>query len=56
MRSEDEIKERIKDLTKVIDEELDTGTNDPVRQWAALKTTHAARRTLEWVLKDWEVS
>lgn len=51
MLSEKDIQERIRALDRRIYAELDTGTNDPVQQWAALKTLHARRDELQEVLK-----
>ncbi len=55
MRSEDELRARLMKLAEQIDTELDTGTNDPVQQWAALKTLHSMKVALEWVLEPPEV-
>ncbi len=46
--------ERIDELQRTIDEELDTPTDDPVRQWAALKTTHAMIVGIEYALEVME--
>lgn len=56
MRTEEELRERMNKFDEQIDAELDTGTNDPVQQWAALKSLHAMKVSLEWVLEEKEVS
>ncbi len=55
MRTEEEIRARLMKFTEQVDSELDNGTDNPVQQWAALKTYHAMQIALEWVLEDQEV-
>lgn len=55
MRTEEEVRKRLAKFKDQIDSELDTGTNDPIHQWAALKSFHAMQVALEWVLEDQEV-
>lgn len=54
MRTVGELTERINELARKIDAELDAPTEDPLRQWARLKAYHAMQVALEWALEDLE--
>ena len=54
MKITEDIQEKIDQLERSIDKELDTGTNDPVQQWSVCKGYHAMIVALEWVLDDSE--
>ncbi len=50
MKTIDEITDRIDELERQIDDELNTPTDNPVQQWARLKTYQAMQIALVWVL------
>lgn len=51
MKSDVEIEQKIQKINYMINEELNTATENPVRQWAILKTYQAEKNILEWVLE-----
>lgn len=51
MKNDVEIGQKIQQLNYMINEELNTATDDPVRQWATLKAHQAEKNILEWVLE-----
>ncbi len=51
MKTEKEVRERVDELTHLIDADLDASTTDPLKQWASMKTLHAMRVALEWVIE-----
>ena len=52
MRTEEEIRDCIKTLEAMRDDEIENTTDNPVMQWCLIKQYHAQIRLLEEVLED----
>ncbi len=55
MSLKDKVQDRIAEHEQQIFQELATGTNDPIQQWAALKVTYARILELDWIMQQEEI-
>ncbi len=56
MRTEEELREHLIKLKERFEDELDNDTDNPVVQWAEIKSLHSQINLLKEVLEDQEVS